>query len=1410
MLWWFAQTTLIAGALAVVATLAGRWKRLGPEARHALWLVVLIKLAIPPFVAWPWSVPDAWPSRVEPIAVPVASPTPPVGAPPAALEIPPRPPLDPPPVLGPPPSPEEVLASVEVAEQSRISTIPDFKFPESRPEARDPDPGPPPLKSVILNPRSEIPRSGIWTANSLLLALWLAGSVVVMARRGVKVARLHRSLSRSGAAPGWLVEEVRAIGERVGVRPPPVLSTPSLGTPLLWCLGRPRLILPEALIKRLAADRWPGILAHELAHLARRDHWVVRLELLVEAAWWWNPLFWHARRRLHEEAEIACDARVVRALPERRYAYAEALVDVCEHIARSAIPSPALGVGGAGASHSLEGRLLMILQDPIPHRPTRRASLVALLLVALALPAWTLGQQQEAPPPKPEAPPSKPEAPSTKPEEAARPPAAPPAEPAKPSPAAPASPAHPQSIKGLSPPIADLTIGDVRAGFAKRQESLKNLSMRYVVASRDRPANVVDGRPQAVGVQVADVVLDFGADPVSNYRLDVLSALANPERPNPGEPPVPWSRRFVAREVAEIVTFPGSWSQAGPVPFRRQPAGEHLGDDLTAALCYPTGQDAVDRNRSVDPLEPRPANVLDLAGAAALLLGPGDNPPGRLDVAGVDVVEGREVLRVAWVGNRDDGRGGGGLRGLLWIAPSLRFAVVRSEATQDPSQVEMTHGRRTWRKTAGDFTEVDGLWLPRKVEIHTTEANFAGAFAGASPPAEHELAATFEDYRVNPELPPDTFHPKLKIEALDEKTGDFTTLPPKPSPGLVDRLAKAVLESKFGPPADEKPDDMPPAPKPPTPKPPTPINPPGARVIPPPGDALPKRAVRPATPKPDAAKIDPGIIAKPAAGSEDPIPISEPKKDDPSPAKPPAPVLPPPRAVDDPTIVAPKDLAKPAPAPAGPAAEPGKAKPIPAMEPTNEETLSQLIERRFRMDPEVRAHAAQMAQAQHKLVEIQRIAGRGGDASEAAVKRKLADLEDRYNKLWETKSGVLRMELEPLVGRARDEVELLQIRRNRKAAEVRKAEAGLELARAVVQRNETLQKKGPQYVSREEVLKAEAEGKVAEAEVAGKTSELEEADLLLKQARRRLGIVTPDGPVKPESPKAIRDGEAPDPEAAPDGRDEVGLFQARRDGQAAELKKADAGLELARQKMQRASNLQARNAIGRQELDQASADLKVAEADVARKKADLDEADVLLNQARRRPGAAPTSNRGSSATTGQAATLPELRDAVELMEIQLQGKQAELRGVEGRLALAKSKDDQVAGLRQKGGISQGERDLSRIDLQVAQAELDTKKAEVLESEVRLKQARRRVEAHEARLRREVERLKGRLDWSEGMFKKGYVSQATFLADRAAYDELMIQLDPKYVPAPIPATPPGDVPASPTPPSDPKPAPPQPF
>ena len=77
----------------------------------------------------------------------------------------------------------------------------------------------------------------------------------------------------------------------------------------------------------------------------------------------------------------------------------------------------------------------------------------------------------------------------------------------------------------------------------------------------------------------------------------------------------------------------------------------------------------------------------------------------------------------------------------------------------------------------------------------------------------------------------------------------------------------------------------------------------------------------------------------------------------------------------------------------------------------DDELLNQEIEKRFRMDPEVRSHAAQMRQAENKYAEIRRIARKGGDASEGAVRRKLADLGEQYNQLWEAKSLAIREEI---------------------------------------------------------------------------------------------------------------------------------------------------------------------------------------------------------------------------------------------------------------------------------------------------------------------------------------------------------------------------------------------------------------
>ena len=64
MVGWIAETTLVAAGIALVAWFASRVLASGPTVRHALWLVVLIKLVTPPLFSWPWATHGAvgeWP-----------------------------------------------------------------------------------------------------------------------------------------------------------------------------------------------------------------------------------------------------------------------------------------------------------------------------------------------------------------------------------------------------------------------------------------------------------------------------------------------------------------------------------------------------------------------------------------------------------------------------------------------------------------------------------------------------------------------------------------------------------------------------------------------------------------------------------------------------------------------------------------------------------------------------------------------------------------------------------------------------------------------------------------------------------------------------------------------------------------------------------------------------------------------------------------------------------------------------------------------------------------------------------------------------------------------------------------------------------------------------------------------------
>jgi bla regulator protein blaR1 len=334
MLGWSLQTTVIAMVLAAIALLASRYARLGPAARHVLWLVVLIKLLTPPMVNWPWSPPKLW-TAAEPAAIA-----------------------------------NRVVAPRNIASQ------------EDRKAKRDQEPVRPTV--AIPAPRSSLDfdilrRSlfGFWLGISAMIALWQIARIVWF----------HRRLCWAIPAPEWLVEEVRNLSGQLGVRAPEILVLPELAPPMLYFLGRSKLLLPASLLSKADLLGLRAILAHELAHLRRGDHWVRRLDFFARLIWWWNPVYWVTRERLSTEAELACDEWAIRTVPDGRVSYAEALLDVCRTLSTTSSPAPVLGVAGAG--RFLERRVNMILQNHAPSRISVPVLVGACLLALLALPGWS-------------------------------------------------------------------------------------------------------------------------------------------------------------------------------------------------------------------------------------------------------------------------------------------------------------------------------------------------------------------------------------------------------------------------------------------------------------------------------------------------------------------------------------------------------------------------------------------------------------------------------------------------------------------------------------------------------------------------------------------------------------------------------------------------------------------------------------------------------------------------------------------------------------------------------------------------------------------------------------------------------------------------------------------------------------
>jgi TonB family protein len=234
-----------------------------------------------------------------------------------------------------------------------------------------------------------------WALTSLLSQM-LAGAylltVLLAMARLLWRWRRTSAMARRSAALRWNAasrELLKDAARRLGVTPPDVRCSPETRGPVVLGLQRAMLLVPEGFFaaEGLGPEHQEdagAALAHECAHMARRDYAKNLLYECVAAVVAYHPASWMMRRRIAETRELVCDEMAADAMGGRPE-YAASLLRLATAMAGAARPFHASAVQAIGVFDAdiLEERVMRMTMDVPKVSKARRIAMAAVATCAL-------------------------------------------------------------------------------------------------------------------------------------------------------------------------------------------------------------------------------------------------------------------------------------------------------------------------------------------------------------------------------------------------------------------------------------------------------------------------------------------------------------------------------------------------------------------------------------------------------------------------------------------------------------------------------------------------------------------------------------------------------------------------------------------------------------------------------------------------------------------------------------------------------------------------------------------------------------------------------------------------------------------------------------------------------------------
>jgi len=346
----FWQVGLLIVIVAGLDLLIKKWA--WPQVRYALWLLILVKLVLPPTLTSPTSFTAEIPIVIKQTLTDTDYNTDKYGQ--KGMEQP----------LA---TAEMLNSKFEIRNSKQIQIT---KTEDSKPEQN------------FLQINWKVYIMFVWAGGMAILTGWL------IIRLG-NLRREHLKNKPQLSLPERLEGLLELTAKKIGLKKvPQVILTNKVCCPAVFGVFKPVLLMPADKLQNMTVQDAEHIFLHELAHIKRGDLFVHAVYMILQIAYWFNPLIWLIRKHLQNLRELCCDATVARMLREKTAGYRQTLLETARQLLAEPV-DPGLGLLGLFENSSwLVDRLRWLEKKSWRYRPLRIATIFILvcLMSACVLP----------------------------------------------------------------------------------------------------------------------------------------------------------------------------------------------------------------------------------------------------------------------------------------------------------------------------------------------------------------------------------------------------------------------------------------------------------------------------------------------------------------------------------------------------------------------------------------------------------------------------------------------------------------------------------------------------------------------------------------------------------------------------------------------------------------------------------------------------------------------------------------------------------------------------------------------------------------------------------------------------------------------------------------------------------------